>query len=92
MRLTVGRHRRPDLDTVGSGVEQEEADFTVIGRGGYDDGVRDLGGGLLLMGGEHSLGPGGFGKTPIEDVSPVSFDLKQERRRASKEHRITVLG
>lgn len=45
--------------------------------------VRDLGGGLLLMGGDRSLGPGGFGKTPIEDVSPVSFDLKQERRRAS---------
>lgn len=45
--------------------------------------VRDLGGGLLLMGGEKSLGPGGFGKTPIEEISPVSFDLKQERRRAS---------
>jgi Ca-activated chloride channel family protein len=45
--------------------------------------VRDLGGGLLLMGGDHSLGPGGYGRTPIEEVSPVSFDLKQERRRAS---------
>jgi uncharacterized membrane protein len=45
--------------------------------------VRDLGGGLLLMGGERSMGPGGYGKTPIEEVSPVSFDLKQERRRAS---------
>jgi uncharacterized membrane protein len=45
--------------------------------------VRDLGGGILLMGGDKSMGPGGFGKTPIEEVSPVSFDLKQERRRAS---------
>lgn len=45
--------------------------------------VRDLGGGLLLMGGDKSMGPGGYGKTPIEEVSPVSFDLKQERRRAS---------
>ncbi len=45
--------------------------------------VRDLGGGLLLMGGDHAMGPGGYGKTPIEDVSPVSFDIKQERRRAS---------
>ncbi|MES1175405.1 MAG: VWA domain-containing protein [Myxococcales bacterium] len=52
--------------------------------------VRDLGGGLLLMGGEHSLGPGGFGKTPVEDVSPVSFDLKQERRRASLAEVIAV--
>ena len=52
--------------------------------------VRDLGGGLLLMGGEHSLGPGGFGKTPVEEVSPVSFDLKQERRRASLAEVIAV--
>ncbi|HMJ12068.1 MAG TPA: VWA domain-containing protein [Polyangiaceae bacterium] len=45
--------------------------------------VRDMGGGLLLMGGDRAFGPGGYGKTPIEEVSPVSFDLKQERRRAS---------
>ena len=45
--------------------------------------VRDLGGGLLLLGGDKSLGPGGYGKTPIEEVSPVSFDIKQEERRAS---------
>ncbi|HLM74488.1 MAG TPA: VWA domain-containing protein [Polyangiaceae bacterium] len=45
--------------------------------------VRDLGGGLVLMGGDRSMGPGGYSKTPVEEVSPVSFDLKQERRRAS---------
>jgi uncharacterized membrane protein len=45
--------------------------------------VRDLGGGLLLMGGDRSMGPGGYSRTPIEEVSPVSFDLKQERRRGS---------
>ncbi|WP_437677506.1 VWA domain-containing protein [Sorangium sp. So ce131] len=45
--------------------------------------VRDLGGGLLLMGGDRSMGPGGYARTPVEEVSPVSFDLKQERRRAS---------
>ncbi len=48
--------------------------------GGY---VRDLGGGLVLMGGDKSMGPGGYSQTPIEDVSPVSFDIKQDRRRAS---------
>jgi len=52
--------------------------------------VRDLGGGLLLMGGDRSLGPGGYGKTPIEDISPVSFDVKQERRRASLAEVIAV--
>jgi len=52
--------------------------------------VRDLGGGLLLMGGDRSLGPGGYGKTPLEDISPVSFDVKQERRRASLAEVIVV--
>lgn len=45
--------------------------------------VRDLGGGLVLMGGDRSMGPGGYARTPVEEVSPVSFDLRQERRRAS---------
>lgn len=45
--------------------------------------VRDMGGGLLLMGGDRGMGPGGYGKTPLEEVSPVSFDLKQDKRRAS---------
>lgn len=52
--------------------------------------VRDAGGGLLLFGGERALGPGGYGRTPIEEVSPVSFDLKQERRRASLAEIIAV--
>lgn len=47
------------------------------------DYVRKLGGGIILTGGDRSFGPGGWGRTPIEEVSPVSFDLKQERRRAS---------
>lgn len=42
-----------------------------------------LAGGVLLMGGDRSFGPGGYAATPIEAISPVSFDLKQDRRRAS---------
>ena len=45
--------------------------------------ARDLGGGLVLTGGDASFGPGGYARTALEDVSPVSFDLKQEKRRAS---------
>ena len=45
--------------------------------------TRDLGGGLLLMGGDRSMGPGGYARTAIEEISPVTFDLKQEKRRAS---------
>lgn len=52
--------------------------------------VRDFGGGLLLMGGERSMGPGGFARTPVEQVSPISFDLKQNRKRASLAEIIAV--
>ncbi len=45
--------------------------------------ARDLGGGLVLMGGDRSMGPGGYARTSIEEVSPVAFDLKQDKRRAS---------
>src|SRR6185503_21158043 len=44
--------------------------------------VRHLGGGLLLLGGPRALGPGGYAKTPVEEVSPVSFELPNERRKA----------
>lgn len=44
--------------------------------------VEHLGEGLLLFGGKRSMGPGGYAGTPIERVSPVSFELRNERRRA----------
>ena len=43
--------------------------------------VEDLGGGLLMTGGEHSFGTGGFYKSPLEDVLPVSMELKDEHRK-----------
>ncbi|RYE94044.1 MAG: VWA domain-containing protein, partial [Myxococcales bacterium] len=52
--------------------------------------ARDLGGGLLLLGGDRSLGPGGYARTALEEVSPLSFDLKQERRRASLAEVISI--
>jgi uncharacterized membrane protein len=52
--------------------------------------VKDTGGGLILTGGDKSFGPGGYAKTPIEEVSPVSFDLKQERRRATLAEVISI--
>ena len=35
--------------------------------------VRDHGGGLVMLGGPGSFGPGGYGGTPIEEVLPVSM-------------------
>lgn len=43
--------------------------------------VREAGAGLLLLGSPTTLGPGGYGRTPLEAVSPVGFELKQDRQR-----------
>ncbi len=40
--------------------------------------VRDAGGGLLMVGGANSFGPGGYYKTPIERVLPVDMDVKSQ--------------
>lgn len=42
--------------------------------------VRDLGGGLIMVGGDDSFGPGGWMDTPIEEVLPVSFDVKSKQQ------------
>jgi len=41
--------------------------------------VKELGMGLVLIGGEESFGAGGYRDTPIEDCSPVDFDIRQKR-------------
>lgn len=42
--------------------------------------VRDLGGGLVMIGGDNSLGAGGWMGTPVEEVMPVSFDVKSKKQ------------
>lgn len=41
--------------------------------------VRDLGGGLVMLGGDESFGAGGWMDTPVEEVMPVSFDVKSRK-------------
>ncbi|MBI3651100.1 MAG: VWA domain-containing protein [Acidobacteria bacterium] len=41
--------------------------------------ARDLGGGFLMIGGEQSFGPGGYYKTPIAEMLPVSLDIRQKK-------------
>ncbi|MEZ5964143.1 MAG: VWA domain-containing protein [Planctomycetota bacterium] len=43
--------------------------------------VRDLGGGLLMTGGGASFGPGGYHHSPVEDVLPVTMEIRQEQRK-----------
>lgn len=44
--------------------------------------VRDLGGGLVAVGGPTSFGVGGYFKTPLERLLPVEMEIKDEKRRA----------
>jgi len=45
--------------------------------------VTDFGGGLVLVGGDDSFGPGDYASTPLETVSPVSMDIKRKESLAS---------
>lgn len=41
--------------------------------------VRDFGGGLIMIGGNESFGAGGWIGKPVEEVSPVYFDIRQKK-------------
>jgi Mg-chelatase subunit ChlD len=43
--------------------------------------VRDLGGGLVCVGGPTSYGVGGYYQTPLEETLPVEMQIKDEKRR-----------
>jgi len=45
--------------------------------------VRDFGGGLLMLGGDQAYGLGGYYRTPVEDVLPVSCDFQREEEAPS---------
>lgn len=45
--------------------------------------VHDMGGGLMMVGGEDSFGAGGWNGTPVEDVLPLELDPPLELRAAS---------
>ena len=43
--------------------------------------VRDQGGGLMMVGGKYSFGSGGYFKSAIDDLLPVSMELRTEHRK-----------
>lgn len=43
--------------------------------------VRELGRGLLMIGGDRAYGMGGYSKTPIEAALPVNMEVKDKQRR-----------
>lgn len=54
--------------------------FTPEQREGLAVYVRDLGGGLIMIGGDESFGAGGWMDTPVEEIMPVRFDVKSKRQ------------
>jgi hypothetical protein len=45
--------------------------------------VKASGSGLMITGGKQSYGQGGYYKSPIESILPVSMELRQEHRKLS---------
>lgn len=43
--------------------------------------VEDMGGGLLMTGGKASFGVGGYRRSPVENVLPVTLEVRREQRR-----------
>jgi uncharacterized membrane protein len=43
--------------------------------------VRDLGKGLVMIGGDESFGVGGYGRTPVEEALPVYMDVRDREER-----------
>ena len=49
--------------------------------GALDFFVREQGGGLLMAGGENSFGSGGYFASSIDELLPVSMELRKEQRK-----------
>ncbi len=45
--------------------------------------VKETGAGLMMTGGKNSYGSGGYFKSPLEPLLPVSMELRQEHRKLS---------
>ena len=45
--------------------------------------VQDLGGGLIMLGGEQSFGLGGYYKSTLEEILPVRSDFEKEKEKPS---------
>ncbi len=69
-----------------SGVLLENTPASLVGHVGMENlaaWVAQSGGGLMITGGKDSYGPGGYYKSPLEPVMPVSMELRREHRKLS---------
>jgi Mg-chelatase subunit ChlD len=49
--------------------------------------IEQTGSGLVITGGKKSYGPGGYFRSPLERILPVSMEMRQEHRK----HRIAIV-
>ena len=45
--------------------------------------VKETGAGFMMTGGKHAYGPGGYFRSPLEPIMPVSMELRREHRKLS---------
>lgn len=83
--MTPGPVNHATLEGMGAVVLEnvEASSLGEIGLGALAQYVKHAGGGLLMSGGRRSFGEGGYRKTPIEEVLPVSLEMRQEQRKAN---------
>lgn len=53
--------------------------FNIGQLGGLKDAVYNVGIGFLMVGGKNSFGPGGWNKTVVEEILPVSMDITNKK-------------
>jgi Mg-chelatase subunit ChlD len=69
-----------------SGVLLENTPASLVGHVGMENlaaWVMRSGGGLMITGGRDSYGPGGYYKSPLEPIMPVSMEMRREQRKLS---------
>lgn len=54
-----------------------------VGLGNLAAWVEQTGSGLLLTGGKQMYGPGGYFKSPLDRILPVSMEMRQEHRKSA---------
>ncbi len=67
-----------------AGVVLENVPAEQLGTAGMDAlaaWVRETGAGLMMTGGRSSYGPGGYFRSPLEPILPVSMELRKEHRK-----------
>ncbi|MFL5343814.1 MAG: VWA domain-containing protein [Hyalangium sp.] len=88
MRLEVREPFPVSLDTLDgvAAVVLENVDANSLGEPGLNAlaaYVEQAGGGLVMTGGRDSFGQGGYRRSPLEPVLPVSLELREEQRRTA---------